>query len=94
MRHDPVYIGHGHREWWDGVLNDRLAIDTGVEVLGVGGTTADAAIATNAVLTVTAQHFCGLGGDLSALVHERSGGSLTPCSRSCRPGHAGQAEWC
>ena len=34
-----------------------------------GGSAADAAIASNAVLAVTHQHQCGLGGDLFALVH-------------------------
>ena len=33
----------------------------------------DAAIAANAVLAVTAQHMCGLGGDLFALVHAGAG---------------------
>lgn len=49
---------------------DGLATRAGVGVLRSGGTAADAAIATNAVLAVTAQHLCGLGGDLFALVHQ------------------------
>lgn len=48
---------------------DALATAAGVDVLRAGGTAADAAIATNAVLAVTAQHLCGLGGDLFALIH-------------------------
>jgi gamma-glutamyltranspeptidase/glutathione hydrolase len=48
---------------------DHLAAEAGVETLRRGGSAADAAIATNAVLTVTTQHMCGLGGDLFALVH-------------------------
>src|SRR6478609_1790724 len=52
---------------------DGLATAAGVDVLDAGGTAADAAIATNAVLAVTAQHLCGLGGDLFALVHDRAG---------------------
>ena len=52
---------------------DGLATAAGVDVLDAGGTAADAAIATNAVLAVTAQHLCGLGGDLLALVHDRAG---------------------
>ena len=52
---------------------DRLATGAGVEVLRRGGGAVDAAIATNAVLAVTAQHMCGLGGDLFALVHDGPG---------------------
>ena len=48
---------------------DPLASSAGLDVLEEGGTAADAAIATNAVLAVTAQDMCGLGGDLLALVH-------------------------
>ncbi len=49
---------------------DQLASVAGVGVLGDGGSAVDAAIAANAVLAVTTQHMCGLGGDLWALVHE------------------------
>lgn len=48
---------------------DHLASSAGVEVLAAGGTAADAAIATSAVLAVTTPHMCGMGGDLFALVH-------------------------
>ena len=48
---------------------DHLAAQAGVQMLQRGGSAADAAIATNAVLAVTTQHMCGLGGDLFALVH-------------------------
>jgi gamma-glutamyltranspeptidase/glutathione hydrolase len=57
---------------------DALATTVGVGVLKDGGTAVDAAIATNAVLAVTAQHLCGLGGDLFALVHPGGGGQREP----------------
>ena len=44
-----------------------LATLAGVETLKAGGTAADAAVATNAVLTVTQSNNCGLGGDLFCL---------------------------
>lgn len=49
---------------------DGLATTAAVEVLRRGGTAADAAIAANAVLTVTLPNQCGLGGDLFAIVHQ------------------------
>lgn len=48
---------------------DHLASVAGVEMLGAGGNAVDAAVATSAVLAVTTQHMCGMGGDLWALVH-------------------------
>jgi len=51
---------------------DQLASSAGVAVLRAGGSAADAAVAAGAVLAVTTQHMCGMGGDLFALVH--SGG--------------------
>jgi gamma-glutamyltranspeptidase/glutathione hydrolase len=39
-------------------------------MLQKGGTAADAAVATSAVLAITCQHMCGMGGDLFAVVHE------------------------
>lgn len=47
---------------------DHLAAQAGVSVMQLGGSAADAAIATSAVLAVTTQHMCGMGGDLFALV--------------------------
>jgi gamma-glutamyltranspeptidase / glutathione hydrolase len=52
---------------------DHLASSAGVAMLSAGGTAADAAVAASAVLAVTAQHMCGLGGDLFALVHDGAG---------------------
>jgi gamma-glutamyltranspeptidase/glutathione hydrolase len=47
---------------------DHLAADAGVAMLRNGGSAADAAVACSAVLAVTTQHMCGLGGDLLAVV--------------------------
>jgi gamma-glutamyltranspeptidase/glutathione hydrolase len=47
-----------------------LATLAGVEVLKSGGSVADAAVATNAVLAVTQSNNCGLGGDLFCLYYE------------------------
>jgi gamma-glutamyltranspeptidase/glutathione hydrolase len=47
-----------------------LATLAGVETLKAGGTAADAAVVTNAVLAVTQSNNCGLGGDLFCLYYE------------------------
>jgi gamma-glutamyltranspeptidase/glutathione hydrolase len=47
---------------------DHLAAAAGAEMLRHGGSAADAAVAASAVLAVTTQHMCGMGGDLFALV--------------------------
>ena len=52
---------------------DALASEAGVALLRAGGSAADAAVGTSAVLAVTTQHLCGMGGDLFALVHAGSG---------------------
>jgi gamma-glutamyltranspeptidase/glutathione hydrolase len=51
---------------------DHHAAQAGVWMLRQGGNAADAAVATSAVLAVTTQHLCGMGGDLFALVHAPS----------------------
>lgn len=48
---------------------DHLASGAGVELLAAGGNAVDAAVGTSAVLAVTTQFMCGMGGDLWALVH-------------------------
>src|SRR5690349_14313658 len=48
---------------------DHLAAQAGLAMLRAGGSAADAAVATSAVLAVTTQHMCGMGGGLFALVH-------------------------
>jgi gamma-glutamyltranspeptidase/glutathione hydrolase len=47
---------------------DHLAAEAGNHVLRAGGSAADAAVATSAVMAVTSPHLCGMGGDLFALV--------------------------
>ena len=47
---------------------DHLAAEAGVSILRLGGSAADAAVGASAVLAVTSQHLCGMGGDLFALV--------------------------
>ncbi|WP_405146159.1 gamma-glutamyltransferase [Sphaerisporangium sp. NBC_01403] len=64
---------------------DHLASTAGLSMLDQGGSAADAAIAANAVLAVTAPHACGLGGDLFALVHE-GGGAPQALNASGRSG--------
>jgi len=62
-------IGYAHRQAPMGrggmvASCHPLASLAGVEVLKSGGTVADAAVATNAVLAVTQPNYCGVGGDL------------------------------
>lgn len=55
---------------------DHLAATAGAALLQRGGSAVDAGIAASAVLAVTSQHMCGMGGDLWAIVHP--GGTETP----------------
>ena len=47
---------------------DQLAASAGVGMLALGGSAADAAVATGAVMAVVGPHLCGLGGDVLAVV--------------------------
>lgn len=47
---------------------DHLATEAGMAMFTDGGNAVDAAIATNAAISVTGPHLCGMGGDLFALV--------------------------
>jgi gamma-glutamyltranspeptidase/glutathione hydrolase len=70
---------------------DHLAAQAGVGVLQKGGSAADAAVATSAVLAVTTQHMCGMGGDLFALVSQ-DGGPPLALNSSGRAGSGADAE--
>ena len=70
---------------------DAVATDAGIDVLRRGGSAADAAVAANAVLTVTSPHLCGMGGDLWAVVH-RPGEEPVVLNASGRAGSGVDAE--
>src|SRR2546423_182376 len=69
---------------------DHLASQAGVTTLQNGGSAIDAAIATSAVLAVTTQHMCGMGGDLFALV-SRPGQAPLALNASGRAGSGADA---
>ena len=52
---------------------DALASEAGAALLRRGGSAADAAVGASAVLAVTTQHMCGMGGDLLAVMHTGAG---------------------
>ena len=47
---------------------DQLAASAGIGLLAQGGSAADAAVGTGAVMAVVGPHLCGLGGDVLAMV--------------------------
>ena len=71
---------------------DHLAAQAGVAIMRAGGNAVDAAIATSAVLAVTTQHMCGLGGDLFALVHRPGDTAPTALNASGRAGSGASAD--
>src|SRR3989442_2172278 len=58
----------------------------GLDVLKAGGTAADAAVATNAVLGVTEPQDCGVGGDFFCLYYEAATGRVHFLNGSGRSG--------
>jgi gamma-glutamyltranspeptidase/glutathione hydrolase len=70
---------------------NHLASEAGVAMLRAGGSAADAAIATSAVLAVTDQHLCGMGGDLFAVV-AGAGGTPVVLNASGRAGSGASAQ--
>lgn len=70
---------------------DHIASGAGVSMLQRGGSAADAAVATSAVLAVTTPHMCGMGGDLFALVHDGEGPPVA-LNSSGRAGSGADAE--
>ncbi len=69
---------------------DHLATAAGTNILALGGSAADAAIAASAVLTITNQHMCGMGGDLWAVIHT-GGGPPQALNASGRAGSGSDA---
>ena len=70
---------------------DHLASSAGVAMLRAGGSAADAAVAASAVLAVTTQHMCGMGGDLFALV-AAGDGAVAALNASGRAGSGASAD--
>jgi gamma-glutamyltranspeptidase/glutathione hydrolase len=71
---------------------DHLASSAGIALLRAGGSVADAAVATSAVVAVTSPHLCGMGGDLWALVHDGDDEPPTALNASGRSGSGADPE--
>src|SRR4051812_46565779 len=71
---------------------DHLAANAGVAMLRAGGSAADAAVAASAVLAITTQHMCGMGGDLFALVHRPGAAAPAVLNASGRSGSGADAD--
>ncbi|MGH3319333.1 MAG: gamma-glutamyltransferase [Streptosporangiaceae bacterium] len=61
-----------------------LAALAGLDILRGGGNAMDAAVATNAVLSVTQPHMCGVGGDFFCLIYSRETGQVSFLNASGR----------
>jgi gamma-glutamyltranspeptidase/glutathione hydrolase len=78
-RRSPVY-GRGGMV----ATSQPLAVSAGLEILRLGGSAADAAIAAAAALNVTEPTSTGLGGDCFALYYEAASGRITALNGSGR----------
>jgi gamma-glutamyltranspeptidase/glutathione hydrolase len=70
-----------------------LASQAGVDILKMGGTAVDAAIATNAVLNVAYPHMCGIGGDAFWLIYHASTKDLSFLNASGRSPYAASMDY-
>ncbi len=57
---------------------EASATEAALQILREGGNAIDAAITANAVLSVTAQNMCGIGGDLLAIIYDPGRESKRP----------------
>lgn len=71
---------------------DYLASSAGLATLARGGNALDAAVAANLVLAVVAPYFCGVGGDVFAIVHDPRDGSAHGYLGAGRAASAASAE--
>jgi gamma-glutamyltranspeptidase len=70
----------------------HLATQAGIDMLRRGGTAVDAAIATNAALSVVASYMCGLGGDAFWLIWDVDAGQALALNGSGRSGEGATIE--
>ena len=64
--------------------SQNAATAAGIDILRRGGSAVDAAIATNAALSVIEPHMCGMGGDLFALIWDPVKNALVGLNASGR----------
>src|SRR5271155_4820571 len=70
-----------------------LAALTAIEVLKVGGSAADAAVAASAILAVIEPQSTGIGGDCFALIQPKGEGKIVSYNGSGRAPQAAEASW-
>ena len=75
----PCYGRHGMV-----ATSQTIASQVGLEMLRLGGSAVDAAIAANAILSLAEPYMCGPGGDLFAIVWDPSAGGLAGLNASGR----------